>query len=199
MCECRQSNTIFSSSLWEKTPGRNHSGFLGQRLNGRYIFWLQELHTSRPCWTLVFYVASGLARWGKTIMNMGNRTRDEVMRCHFGSKAAAHARRLITRPRALAKAWEWRRKQLWLNWGMTILCWDTASFGLPVACILWLPAGEMPPRDPKIHSRPGLSSSGRGDDKKGSGQSCEPGKATQPQTRATLTCEKRSDSKLLSG
>lgn len=90
-----------------------------------------------------------------TMMNMRKRwwcavASSEKQSCSL--REAAHA------AKALATAWEWRRKQLWLNWGMTILRSDTTSFGLLVSCIPQLPAGKIPPRDPKIHDRPGLSS-----------------------------------------
>lgn len=52
-----------------------------------------------------------------------------------------------------AKTWERRRKQLWLKRGMMVLGCDTTSFGLLVACIPRLPAGKIPPRDPKIYDR----------------------------------------------
>ncbi|CAB1445808.1 unnamed protein product [Pleuronectes platessa] len=73
---------------------------------------------------------------------------------------------------------------------MMILRSDTTSFGLPVACIPRLPAGKIPPRDPKIYTRrarPGPSQpvslhavkrGGERGERKGQGQSCKPGQAT---------------------
>lgn len=92
---------------------------------------------------------------------MGNHSTDEV-KSSFSSKAelqplsADH-----TVKKDAAEAWEWRHKQLWLNWGMMILCSDTTSFGLLLACIPRLPAGKIPPRDPKIYDGPGCSPGSR--------------------------------------
>lgn len=73
-------------------------------------------------------------------------------------RGAAASEKQITQPEHLLRP---ENGGADLNWGMTILCSDTTSFGLLVACIPRLGAGKTPPRDPKIHSRAGLDPASR--------------------------------------
>jgi len=82
---------------------------------------------------------------------------------------------------------------------MTILCSDTTSFGLLVACIPQLPAGKIPPRDPKIHGRRlglGRPAAGERGERKGQGQHCKPGQASQRHSQTDNTAGMLTSDKL---
>lgn len=118
-------------------------------------------------------------------------------------RGAAASEKQITQPEHLRRP---ENGGADLNWGMTILCSDTTSFGLLVACIPRLGAGKTPPRDPKIYSRAGLDPAshelecvcgvcvcvGVGERGRARGQSCKPGQAIQfhrPQITVRLTTQ----------
>lgn len=200
-------STIFRLFLWEWSAGRNSFRFpqvksaINEPRASPGIFWIQGLNTCQNLESVQEnkkkrpLSADGIIR--PQDQKKPHRWWSHVLLLQFKSRAAASEKQ-ITEPERSRRPENGGTN---LNWGMTILRSDTTSFGLLVACIPRLRAGKTPPRDPKIHSRPGLDPASResggaarewGKRGRARGQSCKPGQASQllgPQMAVRLTTQ----------
>lgn len=132
---------------------------------------------------------------------MGNRTRDEVMRCRFGSKAAPHARTADHTAKSISEGLRMEAQTAVIK-----LRDDDPLLRQPHLVSRW-PAylgfqqAKCPPGILKYTTGQVPAAGWERGREEGLGAELQP---HRPQTRvrltrATLTCEKRSDLKLLSG